>query len=129
MLQTKPPYILADKITTRYFLDPEFTIHHRTDGPAIIRTDGHKEWRINGNLHRIGAPAVEWADGSKSWYEGGQPHRLDGPAIDHASGHQEWWITGEQMSYQEYARRTGTVVKVTMAQVEALFGYKVEIVD
>lgn len=41
---------------------------HREDGPAIERSDGHKEWCQNGRYHREDGPACEWTDGSKSWY-------------------------------------------------------------
>lgn len=30
--------------------------------------DGHKEWRVGGDLHRIDGPALERADGTKEWY-------------------------------------------------------------
>ena len=42
--------------------------YHRTDGPAIERADGTKEWYINGQLHRVDGPAIEWASGDKYWY-------------------------------------------------------------
>ena len=31
---------------------------HREDGPAVIYTDGSKEWWIRGNLHREDGPAA-----------------------------------------------------------------------
>ena len=44
---------------------------HRTDGPAIVCTNGHKEWWQNGRLHRTGGPAIEAVDGYKAWYING----------------------------------------------------------
>jgi hypothetical protein len=41
---------------------------HRTDGPAIEWSDGHKSWWINNKLHREDGPAIEWQNGSKDWY-------------------------------------------------------------
>ena len=40
---------------------------HREDGPAIERSNGTKEWYVNGELHREDGPAVECADVSKEW--------------------------------------------------------------
>jgi len=36
---------------------------HNVDGPAVIYTNGNKEWRVNGKLHRIYGPAVTLVDG------------------------------------------------------------------
>ena len=43
---------------------------HRTDGPAVERSDGGKEWWINGLRHREDGPAVEWDDDYKEWWAG-----------------------------------------------------------
>jgi hypothetical protein len=51
-----------------YYKDREMTTRHRIDGPAIERSDGSKEWYVDGKLHRLDGPAVEWSDGSKEWY-------------------------------------------------------------
>jgi hypothetical protein len=52
--------------------------YHREDGPAVIYTDGTREWYLNGKLHREDGPAVECPDGSKYWYLNGRrinPHK------------------------------------------------------
>jgi hypothetical protein len=54
-----------------YYKDKAKTILHRTDGPAIERTSGDKEWYVNGKLHRLDDPAIEWANGDKEWYVNG----------------------------------------------------------
>ena len=54
--------------TSRYLNDKL----HSTDGPAIERANGSKEWYLNGERHRTDGPAIEWADGSKAWYLNGQ---------------------------------------------------------
>jgi len=41
---------------------------HRSDGPAVERIDGTKEWCLNGQHHRTDGPAVEWAGGSTEWW-------------------------------------------------------------
>jgi hypothetical protein len=51
--------------------------YHRTDGPALIWSDGGKEWLINGKRHREDGPAVEWDDGIKSWYLNGIEYTED----------------------------------------------------
>ena len=43
-----------------YYKDPEMTILHRTDGPAIEWVGGNKEWLVNGKLHRLDGPALEY---------------------------------------------------------------------
>jgi hypothetical protein len=47
---------------------------HREDGPAIIFSNGRKQWWINGKLHRVDGPAIEWSDGSKSWFLKGEKY-------------------------------------------------------
>lgn len=54
---------------------------HRVGGPAIIGTNGLKEWFQNGECHRIGGPAIIRADGTEYWFQNGQYHRADGPAL------------------------------------------------
>ncbi len=40
---------------------------HRTDGPAIIETDGTQKWYLNSKRHRTDGPAVIWANGTLVW--------------------------------------------------------------
>jgi len=54
-----------------YYKNPEMTIRHRTDGPAIEFSDGYRAWYVNGVLHRIDGPAVEHTVGSTPWYVNG----------------------------------------------------------
>lgn len=42
---------------------------HRTNGPAILWTDGDYLWCINGRRHRYYGPALKWA--SSYWYING----------------------------------------------------------
>ena len=52
-----------------YYKDPEMTILHREDGPAIEWVSGNKEWLINGKLHRLDGPALEYVIGySAQWF-------------------------------------------------------------
>ena len=68
---------------------------HRTDGPALERSNGDKEWWVNGVRHRTDGPAVEWANGDKHWLLNGKLHRTDGPAVEWANGDKEWWLNGD----------------------------------
>ena len=59
--------------------------------------NGHKEWRLNGDLHREDGPAIESANGDKEWYLNGDLHREDGPAVEFANGTKEWYLNDEKV--------------------------------
>ena len=61
---------------TRYYKKGA-NIYHREDGPAIIWSNGPKEWWVNGKLHR-----------------------LDGPAFIYHNS-KEWWINGKRLSKEK----------------------------
>ena len=44
---------------------------HRVDGPAVVMSDGTREWYLNGLLHRVDGPAEEHANGTRKWYRNG----------------------------------------------------------
>jgi hypothetical protein len=67
---------------------------HRTDGPAVIHSDGTREWYQNGVLHRTDGPAIESPDGIYKWFKNGKNHRTDGPAIIYVNNLIEYWIDG-----------------------------------
>jgi len=68
---------------------------HRTDGPAIERLNGTKEWYLKGQKHRMDGPAIEYSDGAKYWYLNGQLHRTDGPAVERLNGTKFWYLKGQ----------------------------------
>lgn len=94
-------------------------IIHRKDCPALIRTNGHVEWWVNGLRHRDGEPAViglmgkfwyrrgmrhrddgpalQFNDGSEFWYRDGLRHRDDGPAFIYADGNKYWYNNGKHI--------------------------------
>ena len=76
--------------------------YHRTDGPAVERANGTKEWWFNGQLHRTDGPAIEFASGTKKWYIHDQLHRTDGPAIEFANGSKYWYFKGKQISKKKF---------------------------
>ena len=77
-------------------------ILHREDGPAIENNSGAKYWYLNGMFHREDGPAVEWSDGSVNWY-----------------------INDECLSEQEFLKRTGKEIILTMDEIAAKFGIEV----
>jgi hypothetical protein len=54
---------------------------HRTDGPAVERPNGYREWWVEGKPHRVDGPAIEYADGTRAWFVNDKRHRVDGPAV------------------------------------------------
>lgn len=77
-------------------------IRHRTDGPAIIYSDGDEEWYYHDVLHRVGGPAVTWINGTLEWYVNGRHHREDGPAIEWADGMNEWFLNGQHLTQAQH---------------------------
>lgn len=77
-----------------YYKDPEMTIRHREDGPAIEWVDGGKEWYLNGKRHRKDGPALERGNGDREWFLNNKRHRLDGPAIEYGNGEKVWYVNG-----------------------------------
>lgn len=71
---------------------------HRTDGPAMIYSDGSKYWSKNGVYHRDDGPAFEDVYGTKIWYQYGKFHRIDGPAIEYADGTTSWYVRDQDIN-------------------------------
>ena len=101
---------------------------HREDGPAIENADGHKAWYLTGILHRVDGPAVEWSDGSKFWRLNGNYHREDGPAIEWSDGSKDWFLNGKRYTEEEFLKATQPVKELSIAEIEALLGYKVKVI-
>jgi hypothetical protein len=87
-------YVIKNKQGIFYYKDPEYTILHREDGPAIEYVNGRKEWYLNGERHREDGPAVEYANEYKAWWLNDNIHRTDGPAVEYSDGRTEWWLFG-----------------------------------
>ena len=77
---------------------------HRLDGPAVVRSNGSKEWYKEGKLHRLDGPACEFFDGTKYWYFEGKLHRLDGAAIENPHSNKAFFINGKMYSKKEWKR-------------------------
>ena len=92
---------VIDSNGTKYWFNKQGQ-RHREDGPAVVWSDGCKEWWLNSRPHRLDGPAVIFADGTKAWFLNGQRHREDGPAVVWSDGCKEWWLNGKQYTEEEY---------------------------
>ena len=67
---------------------------------------GEKIWfNQDSLLHRIDGPAIIYTDGTKQWYSHGKLHRIDGPAITYADGDGEWWVNGVVTNFSHLCER------------------------
>ena len=115
-------YIKIDKYGDKfYYKDKVMTVNHRTDGPAIERTNGHKAWYVDGKLRRSDGPAIEYANGGKSWFVDGKRHRLDGPAIEYADGSKVWYVDDKSLTEKEFNALTKPT-ELTLEDIAAKFG-------
>lgn len=121
MRNRKSKYEINDEKGTKQWYNKEHLLH-RTDGPAVEREDGGKEWWLNGKLHRTDGPAIETGNGETYWYlndiqqcqvcedlseidpDGTRRwyskehllHREDGPAVEQSNGTKIWYLNGKQ---------------------------------
>jgi hypothetical protein len=75
---------------------------HRTDGPAVIDSDGTQVWYLDGKVHRTDGPAAIDSDGTQAWYLDNKLHRTDGPAFIRADGSQWWYLDGKRYTEKEF---------------------------
>jgi len=72
-------------------------VHRENDKPAKIFADGDQYWFINNELHRDNGPAIIKYNGdSKHWYQRGKYHRDDGPALELSDGTKIWYQHGDK---------------------------------
>ena len=65
-----------------------------------------ESWELpNGDLHREDGPAVIYSNGDKEWFLNGKRHREDGPASIEINGDKEWWLNNEEYSEEEYKKK------------------------
>ena len=83
--------------TGNYYFDKNGKLNRENDLPAIVMTNGTKEWYKNGLRYRDNdLPAVEKADGTKKWYKNGKLHRDNGlHAVEYADGTKGWYENGK----------------------------------
>lgn len=64
--------VVVNSIDNVFFQKIGSDILHRTNGPAIIRANGEKEWWVEGRRHREDGPAIEWLSKTYYWYLNGK---------------------------------------------------------
>ena len=55
----------------------------------------------DGQYHRTNGPAVIYSDGNALWYQNGQLHRTDGPAVIYRD-YLGWFIQGREYTAAEF---------------------------
>jgi hypothetical protein len=85
------------------------------DIPTMTDNNGHKVWRLNGQIHRQDGPAIEHAHRRRDvacneWYLHGERHREDGPAIERSDGTKMWYLNGNKITHEEHSSQM-TLVK------------------
>jgi len=97
-------YIHIDEDGNKFYhKDPEMTIRHRLDGPA-----------------------VEWAGGYTSYYVDGKLHRLDGPAIEYVEGFKFWFVDDKELTEEQFNALTAPTLELTLEQIADKFGVDVD---
>lgn len=74
----------------------------RKNKSKIKKTKRGTFWFKNGELHRTNGPAAVYSDGHKEWWQNGSPHRIDGPAIEDPSGQKAWYLDRKEMTKDEW---------------------------
>lgn len=97
LIEALAGYIETDKFGTVTYYN-HLGDKHRTDGPAVIFSNGAELWYQHGRCHRTDGPAVTRANGDIAWYQDGKLHRTDGPAIIGENGTECWALYGQLMT-------------------------------
>lgn len=89
-------------------------LHSFDDLPAIEWDCGIKEWYMNGKRHRDNdLPAYITSDGKQhEWWQFNQRHREAGPAVINADGTCEWFLRAEELTHDEFKRRTVSKTRI-----------------
>ena len=101
---------------------------HRTDGPAMERSDGDKWWYLDGKCHRTDGPAYEGADGTKRWYLDGKCHRTDGPAIEDNHGSKFWYLNDKQLTESQWIEAVKPKIASCVGKIVEVDGVKYKLV-
>ena len=104
LIEALSGYVETDEHGTVSFFNNAGAVH-RTDGPAVIYSDGTETWYQHGKLHRLDGPAVIHANGVEMWYYKGERHRTGGPAVIRPNGVCHWFLFGSQVSEEEFIER------------------------
>ena len=81
-----------DKYGNQFWYNEQGQVH-RTDGPAVIHTDGSRAYSVNGKLHRLDAPAIIRAGGTQYWYiHGNRLTEEEFNDITQSEEHLNWYL-------------------------------------
>jgi hypothetical protein len=97
---------VAQPSGTVYWID-SLGLYHNNSGPAVVYSNGSKEWYIQGTLHRMDGPAIERVHGPDEWLLNGKRHRLGGPAVESKCYKwcpDQYWVHGRNFTEDEYYR-------------------------
>ena len=75
---------------------------------GYVETDEHGTvsfFNNAGAVHRTDGPAVIYSDGNALWYQNGLLHRTDGPAVMLSSGIGHWFLSGCELTQAEFNQR------------------------
>lgn len=72
---------------------------HNLEGPAVINSDGSKEWWENGKKIRYEN------EFEKKWFKDGVLHKEDGPAVIFNDDSFQYWLNGIFYSKDEYNKK------------------------
>jgi hypothetical protein len=104
--------MIVNEYGTKYWYKNDLL--HRTEGPAVIYSDGAQAWFFEGKQHRVDGPAIIDSDGSKFWYFEDKLHRTDGPAIIYSDGSVCWYLHGKPLTYEEYLAAVSVVSSISV---------------
>lgn len=87
------------------------------DSTMTVNKRGTREWWSSDDLlHRIGGPAVIGTDGTREWLVRGRYHREDGPALELPDGTKQWHLNGKDVTIPELIRLAQQGDKHTVLQ-------------
>ena len=53
-------------------------------------------------LHRTDGPAVIHSNGWQEYWQNGKKHRTNGPAVIESNGYQEYYLNGKYLTKEQY---------------------------
>ncbi len=78
----------------------------------------------DGKLHRTDGPAIIYSNGVNLWYQYGKLHRTDGPAVEYTHGVKLWYIDDIRFTKKEFKKRTTKQKEIKFN----FFGYNIRII-
>jgi hypothetical protein len=74
-----------------YFNTKDLFFYHRVNDPAVIYSNGTREWYVNNFLFNFKKPSVIYSNGDCEYWHFGMRHRDDGPAV--IIGNKQYWYS------------------------------------